>query len=63
MTLTLAGIARARLVVVTVEGEEKAEALASVARGDDVPASRIAAERVVWLVDPAAASLLPPAEV
>ncbi len=59
MTLTLAGIARARLVVVTVEGEEKAEALAAVARGDDVPASRIEAERVVWLVDEAAASLLP----
>jgi 6-phosphogluconolactonase len=62
MTLTLAGIARARLVVVTVEGEEKAEALASVVRGDDVPAARIDAERVVWLVDPVAASLLPPAE-
>lgn len=59
MTLTLAGIARARLVVVTVEGEEKAEALAAVHRGDDVPAARIQAERVVWLVDPAAASLLP----
>jgi len=62
MTLTLAGIARARLVVVTVEGEEKAEALASVVRGDDVPAARIDAERVVWLVDPAAASLLPTAD-
>lgn len=59
MTLTLAGIARARLVVVTVEGESKAEALAAVARGDDVPARRIQAERVVWLVDEAAASLLP----
>jgi 6-phosphogluconolactonase len=59
MTLTLAGIARSRLVIVTVEGAEKAEALAAVARGDDVPAARINAERVVWLVDPAAASLLP----
>ena len=55
MTLTFAGIARARLVVVTVAGEEKAEALAAVARGDDVPAARIRAERVVWLADPAAA--------
>jgi 6-phosphogluconolactonase len=61
MTLTLAGIARARLVVVTVEGEAKAEALAAVARGDDVPAARIEAERVIWLVDEAAASLLPTA--
>ena len=59
MTLTLAGIARARLVVVTAEGEEKADALAAVARGDDVPAARIGAERVVWLVDEAAASRLP----
>ena len=59
MTLTLAGIARARLVVVTVEGEAKAEALAAVDRGDDVPAARIEAERVIWLVDEAAASLLP----
>lgn len=58
MTLTLAGIARARLVVVTVEGEAKAEALAAVARGDDVPASRIEGERVIWLADEAAASLL-----
>lgn len=59
MTLTLAGIARARLVVVTVEGESKAEALAAVVRGDDVPAARIEAERVIWLADEAAASLLP----
>ena len=58
MTLTLAGIARARLVVVTVEGESKAEALAAVARGDDVPAAKIEAERVIWLVDEAAASQL-----
>ena len=41
MTLTFAGIARARLVVFTVMGEEKAEALAKVARGDDVPAARV----------------------
>ena len=55
MTLTYAGIARARLVVVTVAGESKREALARVVAGDDVPASRIAAEQVVWLADPAAA--------
>ena len=56
MTLTLAGIARARLVVVTVAGAEKAEALARVAAGEDLPAARIAGDRVVWLVDPAAAA-------
>ncbi|MEZ5137824.1 MAG: 6-phosphogluconolactonase [Acidimicrobiales bacterium] len=58
MTLTFAGIARARLVLVTVAGEEKAEALAAVASGDELPASRLAADRVVWLVDDAAASRL-----
>ena len=58
MTLTLAGIARARLVVVTVSGEEKAEALAAVAAGDNLPAARIAAQEVVWLVDEAAAARL-----
>ena len=59
MTLTFAGIARARLVLVTVAGEEKAEALARVAPGDDVPAAHISGDRVVWLVDAAAASKLP----
>jgi 6-phosphogluconolactonase len=58
MTLTFAGIARARLALVTVSGEEKAAALARVASGDDLPAARIAADRVVWLVDEAAASQL-----
>jgi 6-phosphogluconolactonase len=55
MTLTFAALARSRLVLVTVEGEEKREALARVAAGEDVPAARIRGERVVWLVDPAAA--------
>lgn len=59
MTLTFTGISRARLAVVTVAGEEKAEALAAVARGDDLPAARLRAERLVWLVDRAAASQLP----
>jgi 6-phosphogluconolactonase/glucosamine-6-phosphate isomerase/deaminase len=45
--------------VVTVAGEAKADALAAVARGDDVPAARIGAERVIWVADPAAASRLP----
>jgi 6-phosphogluconolactonase len=59
MTLTLAGIARANLVVVTVAGAEKAEALAAVAAGEDLPAARIEAPQVVWLVDHEAASALP----
>jgi 6-phosphogluconolactonase len=55
MTLTFAGIARARLVLVTVEGEEKADAMQAVYEGRDVPAARVTADEVVWLVDPAAA--------
>lgn len=56
MTLTFAGLARARLVLVTVEGEAKREALARVAAADPTaPASAVQAERVVWLADPAAA--------
>ena len=55
MTLTLHGIARARLVVVTVEGEAKRDALAAVRRNDvSCPATRVRAERVVWLADKAA---------
>lgn len=58
MTLTFGGIARAALAIVTVTGEEKAPALAAIARGEDLPASRIASEQVMWLVDEAAASQL-----
>lgn len=56
MTLTYAGIERARTAIVTVCGEEKADALASVHAGDDVPATHVRADRVIWLADPAAAS-------
>lgn len=56
MTLTYAGIERARLVLVTVAGEEKRDALARVAAGDEsLPASHVHAERVLWIADPAAA--------
>ncbi len=56
MTLTLGGIARARLVLFTVAGEAKRDALARVAADDsDTPAARVRADRVLWIVDPAAA--------
>jgi 6-phosphogluconolactonase len=55
MTLTYSGIARARLVLVTVEGEEKRAALDAVRRAEAVPAAGIRADRVVWLADRAAA--------
>lgn len=56
MTLTFAGIARARLVVVTVCGEGKREAFAAVRRDDDLPAARLSGN-VVWIVDPEAAGV------
>ncbi len=56
MTLTFAGIERARLVLITVSGEQKREALAKVAAGDPgVPATHVRADRVLWIADPAAA--------
>ncbi|HET6950551.1 MAG TPA: 6-phosphogluconolactonase [Acidimicrobiales bacterium] len=56
MTLTFAGIARARLALVTVAGEAKREALGRVAAGDpDLPATHVQADRVLWIADPAAA--------
>ena len=54
MTLTYAGIARGRHVIFTVSGEEKRDAMRKVIDGADVPASRVQAERVLWLVDRAA---------
>ena len=56
MTLTFAGISRARLALVTVAGEAKRDAFARVMAGDpDIPATHIRADRVLWIVDPAAA--------
>jgi 6-phosphogluconolactonase len=55
MTLTFAGIARARLVIFTVAGEAKRQAMQAVVDGADLPAGRVVADRVLWLVDRAAA--------
>jgi 6-phosphogluconolactonase len=55
MTLTLAGLARAQLVVFTVSGESKREVLAAISSGADLPAARVRAHQVVWLVDREAA--------
>jgi 6-phosphogluconolactonase len=55
MTLTYSGIARARLAVFTVAGESKRDALQQLADGADLPAGRVEADRVLWLVDQAAA--------
>jgi 6-phosphogluconolactonase len=55
MTLTFSGIERGRLVIVTVCGAEKREAMQAVYDGRDVPAAHIRADNVVWLVDRSAA--------
>jgi 6-phosphogluconolactonase len=50
MTLTYAGIARARLAIFTVDGEAQRDAMEAVVAGADVPATRVRAGRVLWLV-------------
>jgi 6-phosphogluconolactonase len=50
MTLTYAGIARARLAILTVEGEPQRAAMEAVIAGEDVPAGRVRAGRVLWVV-------------
>ena len=54
LTFTFPAIARARLAVVTVSGEEKRAAIERIRAGDDLPGARIRAGRVVWLGDRAA---------
>ena len=55
MTFTYDAIARASLVIVTVEGTSKRDALTRVRDGDPTaPAASLAAERLIWLVDEAA---------
>ena len=55
MTLTYSALARARLAIFTVAGEQKRDIMRRVVAGEDLPACRVVAERVVWLVDEAAA--------
>jgi 6-phosphogluconolactonase len=51
MTLTFSGIARSRLVLFTVAGENKRDTLKAVMDGADLPAGRVTSDRVIWLVD------------
>jgi 6-phosphogluconolactonase len=50
-TFTFEAISRGRLVVFTVAGAAKHEALARVMSGEDLPATRVRAARVLWLCD------------
>src|SRR6478752_7123185 len=55
ITFTFPALARSRLVVFTVEGADKREPFSRIRAGEDLPGGRVTAERVLWLVDPAAA--------
>jgi 6-phosphogluconolactonase len=51
ISLTLSAIARARLVVFTVSGASKRQAFEQVVAGADLPAARVSADEVIWLID------------
>jgi 6-phosphogluconolactonase len=55
LTFTYPALARSELVVFTVHGAEKRDAMARVRGPGDVPAAKVTASCVVWLLDPAAA--------
>jgi 6-phosphogluconolactonase len=54
LTFTYPAIARGRFVIVTVAGVEKRDAVERIRAGEELPAARIRAERVLWLGDRAA---------
>jgi 6-phosphogluconolactonase len=60
VTLTQATLDASRTVIVLVSGAAKAEALGRVARGEDLPAARLAPAALEWIVDAAAAADLEP---
>jgi len=59
LTLTLPAINAARVAVFTVSGAAKAKAVAAVRAGSDIPANRVHATEVIWLVDDAASGQRP----
>jgi 6-phosphogluconolactonase len=54
LTLTLPAINAARCAVFTVAGDSKREAIDQLRHGADLPAARVNAGQVIWLVDGAA---------
>jgi 6-phosphogluconolactonase len=54
LTLTLPAIDAARCAVFTVSGASKSQAIAQLREGADLPAARVQAHQVIWLVDDAA---------
>jgi 6-phosphogluconolactonase len=55
LTFTYPALARSRFVVFTVAGDDKRDPFTRIRAGADLPAAHVTAERVLWLVDPAAA--------
>ncbi|HEY7107730.1 MAG TPA: 6-phosphogluconolactonase [Acidimicrobiia bacterium] len=55
LTFTFPAIARSDVVVFTVDGDDKRDAVARARDAGDVPAAQVTAGRVVWLLDHAAA--------
>ena len=51
MTLTFSAIERGRDVVFTASGKEKRAILEQLLDGEDLPANRVSADRVTWLID------------
>ncbi|HEY5252203.1 MAG TPA: 6-phosphogluconolactonase [Acidimicrobiales bacterium] len=51
MSLTLGAISRARRVVFTVSGAAKKGAWEKVVSGADIPANRVRAAEIIWIVD------------
>lgn len=60
LTLTFAGISLARRIVITVIGADKADVLARVEAGEDLPVGRVRGGSVLWLVDREAGARLGP---
>jgi 6-phosphogluconolactonase len=55
LTLTYPVLDAAREILFAVTGADKAETLAAIRSGADLPAARVDAARITWLVDTAAA--------
>jgi len=56
LSLTFAALAAIPRLVMTVTGADKADALAKVDAGEDLPAARVDSSSVLWLCDEAAAA-------
>jgi 6-phosphogluconolactonase len=54
LTFTFPAIASSRLVVMTVAGAEKRDAIRRIRAGEDLPATRLPAQNLLWIGDRAA---------